>query len=331
MDQPSTRDTVVIGCSAGGVEALALLVQQLPADLPASVLIVQHLTPTGPRYLADILARSARIRVAWAEQGARLERGRVLVAPPDVHLLLEDDHVRLSRSARENHSRPSIDKLFRSAAAVRGSRVIGVLMTGLLDDGVAGLVAIRQAGGFVIIQDPASAAYPDLPATALRTVPPDRLPPLDAIGVEVVARVGEPVRPAAIPTDIALEAQVDLAGATTPDRMRALGPQTPMSCPECHGPTWAVGDEQGRRYRCYLGHVATARDLLDASSDEVERALWSAVRALNDRAMTLETLAADAVHSALAETYAERAREARAQAELARAFMLSLSQQVAPR
>jgi two-component system chemotaxis response regulator CheB len=307
------------------------VIQQLPADLAAAVLIVQHLAPTGPCYLAEILQRSARIKVEWAEQGARLERGHVVVAPPDVHLMIQDDHARLSGSARENHARPSIDKLFRSAAATRGSRVIGVLLTGMLDDGAAGLVAIQQAGGLVIVQDPSSAAFPDMPASALKTLLPDSLLSLDAIGAELVTRVGEPVQLVPVPSDIAIEAEIDRMETVAPERMHALGRQAPIACPECHGPMWALGDERLRRYRCYLGHAASARDLLDASRGEVESALWSAVRALNDRAMTLETLAADADHSPmLAQSYGERAREVRTQAELARSFMIALGRPPSP-
>jgi two-component system chemotaxis response regulator CheB len=327
----ATRDTVVIGCSAGGVEALPRVLQQLPKGLPAAVFVVQHLAPHGTPHLAGILQRSSQLPVEWAEQGAQISPGRVLVAPPDVHLLLDEHHIQLRRSARENRSRPSIDKLFRSAAAVRGSRVIGVLLTGMLDDGVAGLRAIRDSGGLVIVQDPASAAFPDMPASAIRALAPVRTLPLDAIGVALVALVGQPVAPAEVPPGLALEAEVDRAGSVAPERMHALGPQTALSCPDCHGPLWQLGDDHHRRYRCYLGHATTARELLDASDAEVESALWSAVRALNDRATTLETLAHDARRTPhAAETYNERAREARDQAELARGFMLALGRHPQP-
>ena len=183
----STRDIVVIGCSAGGVEALPHVLQQLPPDLRAAVFIVQHLAPQGDRYLVRILSRACRLRVAWAEQGARITYACVIVAPPDLHLMFSDEHLALTKAARENHARPSIDKLFRSAAAVHGSRVIGVLLTGMLDDGVAGLRAIREGGGFVIVQDPAGAAFPEMPARALLALEPDRTLALDAIGSAIVA------------------------------------------------------------------------------------------------------------------------------------------------
>jgi two-component system chemotaxis response regulator CheB len=328
-----TRDIVAIGCSAGGVEALPRILQQLSSDLKAAILIVQHMAPSSTPHLAGILARTSRLPVEWAEQGAPIVQGHVFVAPPDSHLLVNADHIQLTKGARENHSRPSIDKLFRSVAAEYTGRVIGVLLTGMLDDGVAGLRAIRDAGGAVIVQDPADAAFPELPWRALKALDPDRVLPIDAIGVALAEMVGEHTTAVLPPRDLALEAQIDREGPVSPEMMRALGPQTPVACPECHGPMWQVGDEAVRRFRCYLGHGVTARELLRSSASEVESALWSAVRALNDRAITLETLAADSKTTGnhqSAEAYASRARETREQAELARRFMLDLSRSPAP-
>ena len=325
-----SRDIVVIGCSAGGVEALPRVLQQLPEDLKAALFIVQHMAPTGERYLVGILSRLCRMRVAWAEQGAKIQHGCVIVAPPDLHMMFSDEHISLTGAARENHARPSIDKLFRSAAATHGSRVIGILLTGMLDDGVAGLHAIVDAGGFTIVQDPASAAFPELPMRALIALKPDRTLPLDEIGGAIIALVGERVERHVPSRRLVLEAAIDHAGVTSPDQMIALGTQTSITCPECHGPMWELGDEQMRRYRCYLGHAATARELLAASSEEVERALWSAIRALSDRATTFETLAGDAErvgNGQSAASYEKRGHEARQQAELARQFMLDVSRQ----
>jgi len=322
-----SRDIVVIGCSAGGVDALPRIVHQLPADFPASVFIVQHMAPTPPGYLVDILNRASTIPVSWGEQGERFERGHVYVAPPDVHMVFTEDHIALTRGARENHSRPSIDKLFRSAAAVHSSRTVGVLMTGMLDDGVAGLRAIQDAGGIVIVQDPEDAAFPDLPARALLAVAPDRVLPIDGIVPALLVHVQEKVLARSIPEPIALEAALDLHANATPEDMHRLGPQTPLSCPDCAGPMWQLGDEKDRRYRCYLGHVVTARELIGRADAEVEAALWSAVRALNERATTLETLARDAEMAGnhqSAKTYELRSREARTQSGLARQFMMDL-------
>jgi two-component system chemotaxis response regulator CheB len=324
-----TRDIVVIGCSAGGVEALPRVVHVLRHDLQAAVFIVQHLSPSHTPYLVDIISRTASLPVCWAEQGANIEYGKIYVSPPDVHMVFNDDHIGLTKGARENHARPSIDKLFRSAAATYGSRVIGVLMTGMLDDGVSGLRAIRAAGGLVIVQDPNDADYPDLPGRALLVLEPDRTLPADAIGLAITSLVGQQVSPAPIPADVGLEASLDSQVLAEPQDLHSLGRQTSISCPECAGPMWELGDERTRRYRCYLGHVATARTLLAENTTQTEAALWSAVRALHDRATTLQRLAADAEklgNHQTAESYAGRARDARTQADLARTFMFDLGQ-----
>jgi two-component system chemotaxis response regulator CheB len=322
-----TRDIVMIGSSAGGVEALPQLLQRLPKDFPAGIFIVQHLSATGRPYLVEILSRTSALPVTWAEQGDRIEHGHVYVAPPDVHMLFTDSHLALNRGARENFSRPSIDKAFRSAAAVHGTRTIGVLLTGMLDDGVAGLRAIRDAGGVVIVQDPDDAAFPELPSRALQALAPDHLLPLGAIPQLLQAKVIEAARKQATPQLIALEAALDRLAQATPQELARLGPQSAIICPECAGPTWEIGDEKQRRYRCYLGHVVTAAEVLEHGEQEVEQALWSAVRALEERVMTLSQLARDCERSGnrqSVEIYDSRAKEARHQADLARQFMFDL-------
>lgn len=331
--EAARRDTIAIGTSAGGVDALPQVLAPLDAKLPAAVLIVQHLSPSHDPYFVEILRRATTMPVAWAEQGARIERGRAYVAPPNVHLLVEDDHLRLVGGPRENHARPSIDRLFRSAAAMRGARTVGVLMTGLMDDGVAGLRDIQSAGGLTVVQDPNRAAFPELPARALDAMQPDHVVTLDAIGPLLRRLAGAaaarsppptPPRPAAT---IDLEAAIDRSGPTNAATMNRLGRRVELSCPDCGGPMWDVGDEHHRRFRCYLGHASTARDLLRQSGERIETALWSAVRALRDRAATFESLAADALrqnHALTHELYHRRAQEAASQADLARQFLLDI-------
>jgi two-component system chemotaxis response regulator CheB len=332
MPRPSrdtaVRDIVVIGCSAGGIDALSQILERVSRDLPAAVLIVQHIAATSPRLLAEILGRGSPLPVQWAEQGDKIRAGRVLIAPPDVHLMVGDGHVQLSGGAHENHSRPSINKLFRSAAAVYGSRVIGVLLTGMLDDGVAGLCAIRDAGGFVIVQDPRGAAFPEMPTRALIALTPDKVLPLAEIGPALTECVGQQVGAPNVPEEIALEAEIDRDGTTAPEKLSRLGAQTTVSCPTCHGPTWLVGDQVTRRFRCYLGHVTSARELLEASTQEVDSALWGAVRALRDRATALESLVEVARRTgggATADHYVDRARETRRHADIVRQLMLELN------
>lgn len=321
------RSVVVIGCSAGGVEALPKLLHAMPDELPASITIVQHMAASETPYLVDILRRSSALPIAWAEQGTRLVPGHVYVGPPGVHTLIANGHLSLVRGPRENHARPSINKLFRSAAAHHHNEVVAVLLTGMLDDGVAGLRAVRDSGGAVIVQDPEDAAFPDLPANALLVLRADRVLPLLGIPSALVGLCGGHAPATSTPEAVMLEAELDRIGQVTPSTLSRLGDQTQLACAECKGPTWVLGHEGSRYFRCYQGHVSSARDLLVHQTAELEAALWSAVRALSERAATLELLAADSTRverMGIAEAYAERAAEARKQAELARTFVLDI-------
>lgn len=331
--EPQPRDVVAIGCSAGGLEALGRILQRLPADLPASVVIVQHIAPSPAPYLVALLQRDTELPVRWVEQGAPMEQGHIYVAPPDVHVLFQDSHFALSSGPRENHARPSIDKLFRSAAVTHGSRVVGALLTGMMHDGVAGLRAIQEAGGHTIVQDPSDAAYPELPGRALTAMTPNRILPVDQIGPTIATLAGEPVPPRPIPARLLYEAELDAVGAVEPGLLSKIGSQTPISCPECNGPTWQINDDHPPRVRCYLGHANTALDVLTSGSQQVELALWTAIRALSDRAVTFDLLAADATGMGqlhVADAYTARAKEARDHAAVAREFMMNLKRRLDP-
>jgi two-component system, chemotaxis family, protein-glutamate methylesterase/glutaminase len=287
---------------------------------------VQHQPAESLRLLVSVLQRSTSLPVDWVEAREPLRHGRVYVAPPDRHLVVSDDHVLSVKGPRENRVRPAINPLFRTAAAQRGSRVIGVLLTGMLDDGIAGLEAIRRCGGVAVVQDPSEAEYPEMPERAIASVDVDHVVPIAEMG-ELLGRLVLEEAPAAeIPRDIAIEAQITVAGTLSPADVEAIGEQAPLSCPECSGPLWRVGQGGASTYRCYTGHSLSNQVMLAAQSDEVERALWAAVRALSDRAGVLEKLAEDEERRGRAYNvmYRDRAREARAQAEEARRFLLSL-------
>lgn len=321
------RDAIAIGASAGGVGALRQLLSELPPDLPASLFVVQHLAATPDSHLVDLLGRVAALPVQWAAHGEPVAPGRVYVAPPDSHLLLDGARTLVVGGARENHARPSINRLFRSAAATYGNRTVGVVLTGKLDDGTAGLRAIRTAGGTAVVQEPAEAEFPDMPRNALAGAGADHVTRLGELPRLLVRLVDETIAPVAVPAGVSAEAALDRADFAEPEALQQLGPQLAIACPTCDGPMWQLGDPGARTYRCYLGHAFSERHLLASQSVEVERALWSAVRVLQERATTLRALAADARaagHHQSAIEYERRADETHADAARAREFVLGL-------
>ncbi len=283
------RDLIVIGTSAGGVDAVSTLLAGLPADLPASVLVIQHQLAGSIPYLVDILRRHSTLPVTWAEEGAAVEHGHVYVAPPDSHLLLTDGHLRLDGGARENYSRPSIDRTFRSAAELYGPRAIGVVLTGMLDDGARGLAAIRAAGGRAVVQDPTTAAFPELPTNALRVAGADRTLPIVAIPETLAELVAETAPDAPVGWHARRAAVLALPLADP-----SLDFEAGLLCAKCAGPMRLVGDPHARRYRCAQGHLSDAAEILTRAADDIESAMWTAVRALQDRAQALRVLSRDA-------------------------------------
>jgi two-component system, chemotaxis family, protein-glutamate methylesterase/glutaminase len=292
--EPPKRDVVVIGASMGGVEALKRLLGCLPADLPASLFIVLHTADHEPGLLARVLGRASRLPVETAEEGRRFASGHVYVAPPDRHLIVGHDHVHVRRGPREHGARPAIDPLFRSAAVNCTTRVIGVLLTGLLNDGTSGLQAIKRCGGLAVVQDPSDAAYAEMPGSAIRYVAIDRVLPLEEICAGLVELVREPAPPAgAVPEEIRMEALIaarEVRDMEHPTR----SPISPITCPECHGSLQEIVNGKLLRYRCHTGHAFTLETLSAAQADEWERALYGAYRAQQERALVVRRMADDA-------------------------------------
>jgi two-component system chemotaxis response regulator CheB len=281
---------VVVGGSAGGMDAVRSLLQQLPRELPASVFVVLHMGPVS--YLPRILRQGSALPVVAAESGAAIERGKVYVAVPGVHLLLHDDHILLRRGPRENLSRPAIDPLFRTAAATHGSRVIGVVLSGSLSDGTAGLRAIKRCGGLAVVQQPEDAAVPFMPRSALRYVDVDYVRPADEMGELLGGLVREPAGPSPpVPTDIRLEAAIaaqELADMRVDDM---LGKPSHFTCPECHGALWEIGDGTMLRFRCHVGHALSADAVLAAQGEEIDTLLGTLQRSHQERAALARKLA----------------------------------------
>jgi len=319
-NERGNRDIIVIGGSAGALEPLKSLMAVLPADLPAAVFIVLHIGATS--YLARILDQAGPLPVKPAASGAPIEIGRAYVAVPDRHLLLHDGHLLLRRGPRENMARPAIDPLFRSAACTFGGRVIGVLLSGGLNDGTAGLEAIRRCGGTTVIQDPDEAAMPEMPSSAARLVQIGHCLSMARMGPCLVRLAREPAgETPKIPESIQIEAAI--AAQELPDIMSEdrLGSRSPFSCPDCHGPLWEVAQSSLLSYRCHLGHAFTAQAMLDAQSSEVDRSLQDLARVTRERAELVRRMAEETRargNNALAAHFVRRSEEYRHYAEALR-------------
>lgn len=281
------RDIIVVGASAGGVEALLALVKGLPQDLDASVFIVLHLSPSSPSALAKILGRAGSLPVTQPRDGEHFKKGHVYVACPDHHLLLERDHVRIVRGPKENRHRPSVDPLFRTAAIIYGPRVIGVILTGALDDGTSGMKAIKSRGGLAVIQDPEEAFYPSMPASVLQNVQVDHAVGMAEMPALLARLVNESVpdeKEYPVPVGVVLEAEIAEMSHSDSDILNKLGKVSSFTCPDCHGTLWEMEDDGLLRFRCRVGHAFTAENMLAQHDETLESMLWAAMRALEESA-----------------------------------------------
>jgi two-component system chemotaxis response regulator CheB len=312
------RCIIVIGASAGGIEPLKQIVRDLPANLPAAVFVVLHIGPVS--YLAGILDRAGTLEATTAENGAIVKTGNVYVAPPGFHLLLHDDHMMLRRGPRENLARPAIDPLFRSAALSYGARVIGVLLSGALSDGTAGLRAVKAVGGLAVLQHPRDATVPSMVKSALRYVDIDHCVPATELGGLLARLAVEPAgETLAAPQGLRLETAIAAQEHSTMKNEDRLGELSMFTCPECHGPLWEIEDGDMLRYRCHTGHAFTPEAVMEAQSAEADETLWSLLRAHQQRAAFARRMAEREKmrdRSVLAAQLRERAKEYEADAEV---------------
>ena len=282
------HDIIVIGASAGGVEALKILVPALPADLPAAVFVVLHVPPRGTSILPQILTRSGRLKAHHAVDGEPIVPGRMYVAPPDMHLVIRPDAVQVVRSPRENGHRPAADVLFRSAAYVYGPRVAGVVLSGSLDDGTAGLAAIKQRGGVAIVQDPGDALYPGMPSSALQDVAVDYCVPVAQIGETLKRLARDPASGNGAETmaDDDMKTEIEMASfdPAAYDEQRHPGTPSGFGCPDCGGALWELREGELVRFRCRVGHAWSVESLIARQAEALEEALWVALRALEEQA-----------------------------------------------
>jgi two-component system chemotaxis response regulator CheB len=311
-DRPDGRSVVVAGASAGGVEALVALVQSLPADFPYPILVVLHVSPSGTSVLPAILGRACRLPVAAPRDGDHLRPGHVYVAPPDSHLVVEAGHVHLSKAPRENGHRPAIDATMRSAATFYDGATIGIVLSGSRDDGTAGLLAIKASGGSAIVQDPDEALYDAMPRSALAHVEVDVVLPVAEMAAWILGRSRDPDPPQAE------EHPVPVEPALNEGELTGSGEGTRYTCPDCGGVLFERHVGALERFECSVGHAFSIESLSSAQAGELEGALWSAVRALDDRASLLQRMASRARSSGRGRSAAAFERQAHDAQERAR-------------
>jgi two-component system chemotaxis response regulator CheB len=312
------KDIVVIGASAGGMDALEKLVAGLPADLPAALFVVWHLAPGVKSVLPQVLNRAGPLPASNPQDGDPIKHGQIYVAPNDHHLLLEKGYVRVTKGPKENRFRPAVDPLFRSAAYLYSTRVIGIVLSGALDDGTAGLWAIKLRGGTAVVQDPADAVHRSMPINALDSVDVDYKLPVAEMGA-LLARLTREDAAAepqfAAPEPERMEAEVNIAreGDSRLENILRFGELSPFTCPECHGVLTMFRDGDIIRFRCHTGHAVSSGTLLEAGTEQVEERLMDALRGLDETIMLLNQLGeqyAKKGNTAAAEECFNRARDA---------------------
>lgn len=286
------HDIVVIGASSGGVDVLTRLVSALPEAFPAAIFIVLHVRPDAPSMLPAILNRAGVLPAAHAVDSEPIRTGRIYVAPPGMQMYVHRSRVAVERGPRENMHRPAIDPLFRTAAHHHGSRVIGIVASGALDDGTAGLQAVKEAGGLAVVQDPADAACSSMPAHAMARVSVDYCVKADALATLIVRLVHQAPTTPPPSASVPLETWQEAAGtAEVPETAAQFGVESGLTCPECSGILREVHDGDVVRFRCRVGHAYTSHTMLEAQGEAIERALWTAVRQLEERALLVRKLA----------------------------------------
>ncbi len=291
---PELKRIVVIGGSAGSLPPLSELVRRLPCPLNAAVFIVLHIPAHSPSQLHGILQRLTRLQVTPGRDGEAIEAGRIYVAVADRHLLLDTGRIRLTRGPHECRARPAIDALFRSAAAAFGPRVIGVLLSGALDDGTAGLWAIKDRGGIALVQDPDTAEHPSMPKSAARHVELDGSLPASRLAAEIErlseALPGPAPTASGVPDAMAIENLIALEGQGLQSGVMKLGKMSQYTCPDCHGVLVQIDEGSIVRFRCHTGHAFSAQTLLAEVNGAIDLGLWSTLRAVEERILLLRQM-----------------------------------------
>ncbi|HCI80740.1 MAG TPA: chemotaxis protein CheB [Ktedonobacter sp.] len=316
------HDMIAIGASAGGVEALMRLVRDLPRSIHAALFIVLHIPADSPSLLPELLSRSGALPASHAVDGQEIQHGHIYVASPDHHLLVEKGRMRVVQGPKENRHRPAIDPLFRSLALAYGSRAIGVVLTGALDDGTAGLLAIKRRNGLAIVQDPADALYPSMPESALAHVNVDYKVPLVEIApllTRLSKEVSQHMEKNALPEDMEIEVRMAEADLGVQREDKQVGNPSAYSCPECGGVLWEIQEGELVRYRCRVGHAFSMDSMLAGQSEALEDAIWVAFKIVQEQAAMARRVAEQMEakgRTYLARRYEERQRDSEQRASL---------------
>ena len=323
---------IVIGASAGGFEAFKTIIKDLPANFSAPIFIVWHMSPDIRGILPQVLNRINTINAAHAYDKEPIKPNRIYIAPPDHHLIVEEGRVRVTHGPKENRFRPAVDPLFRSAAYAYSNRVIGVVLSGALDDGTAGLWTVKEYGGIAVAQDPNDAEVPSMPENAIREVKVDHV-----VSVSGLARLLVKLSKEKSPQNVQVmkdektkkEIQIAAEEAALEKGIMNLGELSPFSCPECHGVLSKLKDGTLERYRCHTGHAYSVDTLLAAISEKIEDGLYNAIRGMDESIMLLNHIGdhfAEINHPKLAALYFKKAKEAEVRSALVRKAVLSNEQ-----
>jgi two-component system chemotaxis response regulator CheB len=324
----ASHDIVVMGASAGGIPPIERVLSALPSDFPASVFVAIHTAAEGPRMLSEVISRMSSLAVAYAVDGESPRKSRVYLAPPDRHLLLEPNLIRVTAGPRENRHRPAIDPLFRSAARAYGPRVVAVLFSGLLDDGTAGLKAVGGCGGKTIVQDPGEARFSSMPRNAVKNDSPHYVLRVRELADTLIHLVlngsrrrtsGDQIR-SKLNSEVKI-AEIDVAAI----EQAKPGIPSVYSCPECNGTLWEIREGELLRFRCRVGHAYGAESLLASKNEELEGALWTALRTLEERVALHRRLSEDAARKQnprVARHFRQTAEDMHQQAQTIRHLLL---------
>lgn len=286
------RNLIVIGASAGGIKAISTIIEKLPETIDAAIMIVLHVSiKSNATIISEIFQRKTALECSVATEGAIIEKGKIYLAPPDFHLMVKDSVMHLNQATKENKQRPSINILFRSAAVHFANRTIGIILTGMLDDGTSGMYAIKQCGGICIIQDPSEAEYPSMPKNVLSTIEVDYNAVLKEIPDILQHILSKPLPPSiAVPKDLITEVHLTEKMMSNMDALKKISDKSDFVCPECGGGLWKIKKDPTHRYRCHTGHVYSEQFLKELQDLKIEESIWVSIRMLEEKQSMLKLL-----------------------------------------